>query len=359
MARKKTSTSGKDAKSKDTAKTPDAENKVEDATDDIEAFEDAIENHNAAEVTPADEAAEVETEVIEPEDPESDPEPETDAEIEPEEVAEDPEVPAPTPVERTVVERKGGFVPMLLGGLVAGGIGFGAAYYLLPQSGAEDAAAFRADTSAALTKQSDEIASLTESVNKLSDGPDLSGLDTELADMNAAMDSLITRLDGVESQFAALDTRLTDVEKRPITEGASDAAVAAYERELKALQDAMADQRAEIEAMAAEAQSLETSAEETAQATMRRAALTRIQTALDTGVGFSSALAELESSRGERTGGPVRCGRRWRAVSGAVAGELSRCGPGGPGGLATRGGGERRRKWFLGLSQDPAGHPLA
>jgi hypothetical protein len=93
-----------------------------------------------------------------------------------------------------------------------------------------------------------------------------------------------------------LDTRLTDLEKRPITQAASPAAVAAYERELKALQAAMMAQRQEIEKIAAEAARKEASAEMTAQDAMQRAALSRIQTALDTGTGFADAASNLQAT---------------------------------------------------------------
>lgn len=191
---------------------------------------------------------------------------------------------------------------MLLGGLAAGAIGIGAAQYI-PEGflpfGAQSEDITTADLQAALDEQAARIADLNNKVEAAAQGPDLSGIETAQESIAASVSDVSSQLADVKSQLSTLDSRLTDVEQRPITEGASDAAVAAYERELRALQDAMAAQRSEIEAMTAEAQQMEDNAEATAQATMRRAALTRIQTALDAGTGFAPALADLRTAGAE------------------------------------------------------------
>ncbi len=196
-----------------------------------------------------------------------------------------------------VVVRKGGFLPMLLGGAAAAAIGYGAAYFGLMQ-GQDDTgqATLKAEIDQQLQGQTSAIENLGSRIETLAKGPDLSGIEAAQSDLGAAVESLSTRIETAESQLSGMEDRLTKVEKRPIAEGASDAAVAAYERELKALQDSMAQQRAEIEAMTSDARQMEESAEEKAQDTMRRAALTRIQTALDAGTGFAPALADLEKA---------------------------------------------------------------
>ncbi len=293
MAEKKTSKTRAKPKTADVSKAEDAKEIGDDVADDDP---DAVEKTD-----PVKEGADT-TEVPEPElaaDP-------ADAPIDGDTVAQDdavsaePEVssqsePMPEPERaETVVKKQSGFAPMLLGGVVAAGLGFGAAYYGLGI--ANDTSEFEQKIGDQIAAQSDHISGLSASLNDLPPPADLNGLEAMQGDLSSALESLTDRLDALETQVGAFDTRLSDVEKRPLTEGASDAAVAAYERELKALQDAMAAQRAEIEAMAAEAQTMEASAEETAQATMRRAALTRIQTALDTGSGFAPALADLEAA---------------------------------------------------------------
>ncbi|MDM8164982.1 hypothetical protein [Roseovarius sp.] len=199
----------------------------------------------------------------------------------------------PAPAEQVVV-RKGGFLPMLLGGVAAGAIGFGAAYYLFGQPA--DTSAFdtyRSETDESLQAQSDRLDALA---GQLENGPDLSALEQGQAELQDTLSTLSDQLTETRETVAALSARLDEVESRPLTEGASEAAAAAYEAELKKLQDAMAAQRAEIEQMVSRAEDLETEAETTAQATLRRAALSRILTALDAGGGYADALADLQET---------------------------------------------------------------
>ena len=202
---------------------------------------------------------------------------------------------APPVATEQVVIRKGGFFPTLLGGAVAAAIGFGVSQYMgndWPFADNEPAPQFTA-LQERLDAQNTKLASLQD---RLDQAPDVAGLKATQDDLASQLSGLEQEVGQMASQLAGLDDRLTEVEKRPVSEAASDAAVAAYERELKALQDSMAQQRAEIEAMARDARAMEQSAEETAQATMRRAAVTRIQTALDSGTGFAPALADLEAA---------------------------------------------------------------
>lgn len=191
-----------------------------------------------------------------------------------------------------VVIRKGGFIPLLLGGVVAAAIGFGAAFYILPEVwpglGGDDG--FEAQVSARLDDQAQEIAALQGAEPDL--GPIEARLD-ELEGAQGALDALGGRVDELSEGLSGLEARVSDLEQRPITEGASPEAVAAYERELQAVQDAMATQRAEIEELLAEAAQKEASAEMTAQEAATRAAMTRILTALDTGTSFAEAGEDL------------------------------------------------------------------
>ncbi len=309
MARKKTSTSKGSAKPDDAPAKDTVEDQVQDATD---AVEDLVSDEAETAETLTDELDALEEAqaldddledivdaelVLESDDPNSVADTaDVTLESEPDsEIADASDSGPDVPVEtRTIVERRGGFIPLLLGGLLAGGVGFGASYYL-GQQNEGDLSSFQKDVSAKLDQNSSDIATLSESLSALPEPANLDGVLEEQGNLSASLDSLVDRLNAAEEQFAALDDRLTQVEKRPISEGASDAAVAAYERELKALQDTMAAQRAEIEAMASEAQSMESNAEETAKATMLRAALSRVQTALDSGGGFAPALGDLQA----------------------------------------------------------------
>lgn len=224
--------------------------------------------------------------------------PDEPPEGEPEAAEDIPATAAPVAAEPVVV-HKTGFFPMLFGGVAAAAIGFGAALYS-PLSDwlgtGNQGNDLRAEIDQKLQSQSVTLEELGTRIQTLSDGLDLSGIEATQSDLSAAVESMSSRLEATETLLTTLETRLTEVEKRPLGEAASDAAVAAYERELKALQDAVVTQRAEIEAMAAGAQEMEANAQEVAQATMRRAALTRIQTALDSGTAFAAALSDLESA---------------------------------------------------------------
>lgn len=300
--------------SEETSGAPDAPGEKEAGSDaQTETAEKAEENEDASLASgdePSDEAADVESpDEDQTLDAESSPDIDEDGPADTPETAADPvndderqpEEPVEEPVKEiikteTVVERRGGGVPMVLGGIVAGAVGFGAAYYGLPNTSQEGIAALESAVSKQISAQSEQIAVLS---SKLEDTPpaiDLSGVEAAQASLVTLVESLSERLDLFDDQISGLETRLSEMEKRPMTEGASDAAVAAYERELNALQEAIAAQRAEIEAMADEAQSMEQSAEEIARSTMQRAALTRIQTALDAGTGFAPALSDLEAS---------------------------------------------------------------
>lgn len=217
--------------------------------------------------------------------------PDTD---EPPQTQDDDPVVTPPATEQVFI-RKGGFFPMLLGGVAAAALGFGLSQYMgddWPFDGGDPSAQFTAFEA----RFDAQNATLTALQDRLDQEPDLTGLEDMQADLASQLSRLNEETAQMTSQLAALDDRLTEVEKRPVGEAASDAAVAAYERELKALQDAMAQQRADIESMAQDARAMEQSAEETAQTTMRRAAVTRIQTALDSGSRFASALADLEAA---------------------------------------------------------------
>lgn len=210
-----------------------------------------------------------------------------EAEPEPEATAD----PVPAPAPEPVVIRKGGFLPMLLGGVAAAAIGVGAARYVLPESWLTDGNdAFEAS----VTERFDAQAGALETLK--GDLPDIAPLEARISELQASLEGISSELAAAGSRMGEMETRLTDLEKRPITGAADSAAVAAYERELAALREAMTSQREEIESLVASATEKEASAEITAQQAMKRAALSRIQTALDAGTGFADAAASLSET---------------------------------------------------------------
>ncbi|GAA6165522.1 hypothetical protein NBRC116590_32260 [Pelagimonas sp. KU-00592-HH] len=220
-------------------------------------------------------------------------------EIDGDEVAEDAEPePEVEPVAETpapvIEEKKVGFVPVVLGGVVAAALGFGGATYLSTQGilfGAQDDGAVEA-LAARVAKQDDLIAALQYNQDKLSATAD-QALSTAAGANEAAvrLQGLSDRIETVANNLVALESRVVDAEKRPMTEGLSAAAVEAYEREVE-------DLRAMVAAQLEEARSLKANSEKTAQATLGQAALTRVVAALDAGAAYRGALTELASVSG-------------------------------------------------------------
>jgi hypothetical protein len=220
--------------------------------------------------------------------------------------------------------RRGGVVPLLIGGLAAGGIGYGVETYLDRQ------AETGPDLAALIADQSERIDALGAEIDAIPPNPDLAplqdrldGLEQDLTRrIDAAESDLTERIDTVESDLTeridGLDERLIQVEKRPQSDGTlSDSAMEAYERELDALRaelatqrDQLATQRDEVTAIAeqaaedlnaarAEAEQLEQQAVEEARAAAGRAALNRLRVAVSAGDPFEDLLGDLTEVAGE------------------------------------------------------------
>lgn len=203
----------------------------------------------------------------------------------------DPEpeaAPANTPA--PVVEKRVGFFPVFLGGVVAAAIGFGAAVILFPNglSLSGDADPFEVATSQTLRDQAAEIAALRE---QIADFVHKTDLQAGLTDVTTGLSAAKTDLERLGATVGGFDARISGLEKRPLTEAISPAAIAAYEREVKALQDAVALQRAEAETM-------EGNARISARQALGRSALTRVVSALDSGEPYRAALVDLTSAFG-------------------------------------------------------------
>ncbi|MDX1779835.1 MAG: hypothetical protein R3256_00810 [Thalassovita sp.] len=276
--------------------------------DSSEEIEDAVivEDEQADPTEPGTDAAEaeiLEADESETEDVPAEPDAaEEEAEPEPElsEAEESPETETPEPA----VTRRGGFWPALLGGVVAAGIGAGGALVLFPQglSGDDDAEQVQLLQSQ-LDEQAKQIGDLAGKVGGLVLPPDLSG---DFAEVSKGVQQNADRLQQLAAQIAGIEERMANLEMRPVTEFASKEVVSAYEAELRALQQAMASQRSEIEEMLAEAESKKADAAESAREAKLRGVLARIRIALDSGGSFADPLSELELAGAEVPGGLKR-----------------------------------------------------
>lgn len=178
----------------------------------------------------------------------------------------------PTEVEKPEKSQSGGgAIALIFGGVVAGAIGFFAA---VAGFGTNEAPApDPVDLSGieqSIADQSGRLDELAGLIAEPSQPADLSGVEAEIAALSASI--------------AALEARVAAVEARePVASGTVDPAL---REDLDALQSTIAELEAENEAAKANARSA-------AEATLKRAAMTRVQTALDTGAGFGDVLAEL------------------------------------------------------------------
>ncbi|WP_093119752.1 COG4223 family protein [Salinihabitans flavidus] len=202
----------------------------------------------------------------------------------------------PPPLQEAPAQRRGGFVALVLGGVVAAAIGFGAAQIVGPldPSGEETLAALEAR----LAEQDDRIAALQAEQSDTSRTVDevaatSAGID-ELQELPARMDDLTSRVEELSATVGGFDDRIAALEKRPMTEGLSEEAIAAYQREVEELRAAVADQNAEAEEMRENART-------SAQQALARAALTRVISALDSGGPYEAAVTDLRSSTGQDT----------------------------------------------------------
>lgn len=196
--------------------------------------------------------------------------------------------PAPVP------EKSGSKMPAFFAGVLAAGVGFGAAGYLATEgilfSGKSDEAI--AELRRQIDEQDDAVRLLRSNQDKIGETANAAreGL-SGVADANARVAALSERLEDLGGKVQALEGRILEIEKRPMTEGASSAAIEAYEREVEQL-------RAMVSEQLAEAETLKENSAKTARETLAQASLTRVISAVDTGVPFRGALMELASVSG-------------------------------------------------------------
>ncbi|MEE3358960.1 MAG: mitofilin family membrane protein [Pseudomonadota bacterium] len=218
--------------------------------------------------------------------------------------------PAPAPViKETIVERKAGFFPMLLGGVAAAVAGFGLSQYLGPNGWPfSDGAGFEAEISEKLSDQEQQINALESQLADLAprfDGVDggFAEVQTSLGDIASQADALETTLVATEAQIAALSERMVELEKRPMEAAVSPATIAAYQAELDKLVASVDAERAEMEKQRQEVADLAQRAVEAEQSAQREALVSDLKIATATviadvnaGKPFAASLEPLIAS---------------------------------------------------------------
>jgi hypothetical protein len=297
------SVAGEDTVASDETESPDAEESTDEAAETDETTGDADEAEDAPEAEDSAEDDTIVDAVIE--DLEAS---ETDKGTAKEEAANaTPPVPPVAPT--TVVEKKGGAVPMIIGGVIAGLIGFGAGQAVNGGwpfgTSADDS--FQADTTQSLSALQDQLSDLEDRVDAAEGALNdvdfeqlakIDGIDGNVQSVSGAVDGLSAQLTDTMANLDALTDRLDALERRPIEESVSPEAIAAYERELENLRLAMEGQRSEIETMARDAVAAEQSAQDKAQLARARAALADVQGAVDTGAPYADSLTAIATATG-------------------------------------------------------------
>lgn len=264
----------------------------------------------------------------------AEPEPEAAPEAPAKEGAAGPVPPIAPPPAPESPRRSGGALGAILGGVVAAAIGFGLAQ-LVPQGWpfgpsvqVTDSLSQRLDTAeAALSALKTQVAALDKSVKATEEqAASAAGLGAKISAAQAQVAALKTELqkgqNGLDQSLKSLEGRVAALEKMPQASGtgapasaassapaagAPDAAaLASLSAQIEAQRKASADLAAQIKSVGdkasagiaeaeKQAQQMKADAEATAKAALARAALTRVQTALDLGGSFAPALAELRA----------------------------------------------------------------
>ena len=223
--------------------------------------------------------------------------PESQPEIRPETFAMDP---APVAVPAAPPPRRGMSVAvgLLLGGALTVALGYGAARYVVPEGWPFPGVTPEPDPLAlAQAEQAARIEALQAQLGDMGERLEILEGDTRLVDLAAELDATRARVERLNDALNALDARLLEVEKIPRGSGtaAAEAAAAAYERELSAMREMLADELETIRGAQAAANATGQSAEQAARAAAIKSGLAELQSALDSGQPYGDALEALKA----------------------------------------------------------------
>lgn len=208
--------------------------------------------------------------------------------------AKSPQVPLAASAEKPA--RQAGFIPLVLGGLVAGVIGFGVATLTTPAADGPLAEQV-ARQGATITALEQQIAALSAEQPPTVD----------LSPIEDTQNTLAAEIDRLDGAIAGLGERIDNLQ--PASSGGDGPALdtGAIQSEMDALRSQMRQQLAEmtqaaqdqLESARAEAAMIEENAAVAAQRAAGRAALAQVQTGLETGAPLGAALDDLQQALGE------------------------------------------------------------
>lgn len=224
-----------------------------------------------------------------------------DAATVPEPAAQSIDPPAPEVVREVVVEKQGSFLPMVIGGFIAAGLGFGASQYSASQSAARapvvEPVPDLTEPLGAQAARIDELAARLDDVPVAAEPFDAASLTQAIADVQGQIEVAATQLGDLEARLAALEaapTQSSDAAAPVVMPDPVD--LSPLEAEIAALKAALDDQSGVVAGMIATAEAAKESAEETAKRAVARGAVTEILVALESGAGFTPAIETLTQS---------------------------------------------------------------
>ena len=218
------------------------------------------------------------------------------------------------PVE-TIVEKTR-MMPVLIGALIAGAVGFFLAQFAqksgLLGSG-QSLESLRSefeqklgDVSASLDTVSQKTTGSESAMRDMSSNladvqEQITGLSSELRasdQTGATVQSLTARVESMEQLVADMSQVIKELQKRPVAATLSSDVIDAYQAEVSSLMETMQARREEAESIMAQARAEKAQAAEIAQKTQAKALMSDITAALATGGNFSAALEEFASLTG-------------------------------------------------------------
>lgn len=232
------------------------------------------------------------------------------------------EEPPPAPRELVRVERRGGFGPLVLGGLLAGALGFASAGYVLPRYFPQTVSGDPGEIGADLASQTEKIAALQSELESLKGSvaaPATAVIPDEITAGIAQLGDQLLALEqataGTGDRIGQLEARMDAVESRPVTgDAASAGALEAIRREMEGYRVEIGDQMRAVEAakgdigaaaeaaaakvasVEAEAERLRSEATAAAEQASRTGSLSLILSALESGSAIDTPLAELKAA---------------------------------------------------------------
>ena len=191
------------------------------------------------------------------------------------------------------ITQRSKLVPLVIGGVFSGVLGFGAAVFVGNWLGfSVNSEVEMAELHSELDVQEQLIKTLQSDLVKIAETANKARQTAqELANQYAESANFGARFQVLEEKVSIFEARLIDIEKRPLSEGLSSAAIAAYEQEVEDLKVLISAQKAKVTE-----QRQDTGA--SARMVMAQSAVTRIVTALASGAPYRKAIVDFDAATG-------------------------------------------------------------